>query len=85
MSNQYNNSYSFSNDEFAEDELFLREDGIKLCACSSDEKCVHCGFPILPGEEVLELLDNCDIIHRQCWEEFAEENLDLFARSYVMD
>ena len=82
MTDQSNKSkkYCFDEDEFFEDESYCIASIARQAALDNCEKCVQCGFPVVPGEEALELQANGDIIHRQCLEEYIEENLDIFAR-----
>ena len=37
------------------------------------DKCVYCGYPILPDEERLRVLSTGDAIHRRCWNDYAED------------
>lgn len=70
-----------------QEQELLSEDGI-LSVKQKDyinnaEKCCHCGFELLPGEEVMEIHTSGDIIHKSCWCEYADENLDIFGNSFV--
>lgn len=38
--------------------------------------CAYCGFPILRGDEKLRVDATGDRIHRKCWSEYAEDNID---------
>lgn len=69
--------YCFDETEFFEDELLGRAHAAGNS--DSEEKCVQCGFPIICGEEALEIISNGDLLHRQCLEEYIEENLSEFA------
>ena len=73
--------YCFDDTEFFEDELVSRAHAYDAC---SEEKCVQCGFPIVRGESALEIISNGDILHRQCLEEYIEENLSEFARDFEL-
>ena len=43
-------------------------------------KCAYCGYEILPDDEAVRVKTTKDILHRQCWCEYAEDNcLDLCA------
>ena len=72
--------------QITEEEL-LSEDGIFAArfdtVYDSLEKCCHCGYPILSGEEALELYSNGDIIHKDCWQEYADENIGAFGKNFV--
>ena len=72
--------------EITEDEI-LCDDGIfsvkERMSYDNAEKCSHCGFELLPGEEAMEIFVNGDIIHKSCWCEYADENPELFTKDFV--
>ena len=41
------------------------------CAC---EKCMYCGYDIVKGEEKAFVVSTGDTIHRNCWQDYAEDN-----------
>lgn len=53
-------------------------DGEELPYCGEEEceKCDYCGYPILLGEEKLRVDSTGDVIHRKCWNDYAEDNTD---------
>lgn len=54
------------------------EEGVFAAISEEFVKCAYCGYEILPGEEAVKVGMTNDIIHRQCWCEYAEDNcLDL--------
>ena len=69
-----------------EDEL-LSEDGIFSRKFSTvydnAEKCSYCGCAVMPGEEAIRIYSNGDIVHLGCWQEYAEENMESFGKSFV--
>lgn len=69
------------------EEEFLSEDGIFFSKgrerFDNAEKCCHCGFELLPGEEVITLFGSGDIIHKNCWNEYADENTSYFGKCFV--
>ncbi len=42
--------------------------------------CDHCGYAIYSADDALIILENEDIIHKDCWCEYAEEHTYDFAR-----
>lgn len=42
--------------------------------------CDHCGYAIYSWDDALIILDSEDIIHEDCWCEYAEEHMHDFAR-----
>ena len=71
-----------------QEENIMCEDGIfskkQTESFENLEKCCHCGFELLPGEEAIEIFDSGDIIHRSCWNEYADENCDSFGKIFVL-
>lgn len=69
-----------------QEEVLLSEDGILSVKhrdyINNAEKCSQCGFELLPGEEVVEIHTNGELIHKSCWCEYADENLDIFGSSF---
>lgn len=65
---------------------FFSDDGIfsvKERTCYEySEKCCHCGYELLCGEDAL-VLNNGDVIHESCWTDYADENIDTFGRRIV--
>lgn len=55
---------------YREREDLLEED------VESGDRCVYCGYPILRGEDKLRVEATGDIIHRKCWNDYAEDNVD---------
>ena len=74
--------------EAMEEEL-LSEDGIFARKYSTvydnAEKCCQCGYPIIPGEQALQIYCNGDVIHKECWLDYAEENTQALCKSFVID
>lgn len=74
--------------EITEDEL-LSDDGIFAVKYNdiydNAEKCSYCGCAIMPGETGLRLYANGDVIHKQCWQEYADEYTDSFGKEFVCD
>ncbi len=71
--------YFFDEDEFFEDASWSpSRDHQHSGIC---ERCIQCGFPVIPDEDALELIANGDVIHRACLEEYIDENLSLFAKA----
>lgn len=72
--------------KITEDEL-LTDDGIFAAKYNTvydnAEKCCLCGCAIMPGETALQLYANGDIIHKQCWQEYADEYTDAFGKEFV--
>ncbi len=66
----------------------LSEDGIfsakKSTYLDNAEKCCHCGFELLPGEEAVEIFINGDVIHKSCWNEYADENACVFGKDFIL-
>jgi len=73
--------------DIREEEL-LSEDGIFAqkynTTFDNAEKCCQCGYPILEGEEALQLYINGDVIHKECWQEYAEENASSFGKDFIL-
>ena len=42
--------------------------------------CDHCGYAIYSTDEAFEIEGNGDIIHKDCWCEYAEEHMLDFVR-----
>lgn len=42
---------------------------------SEKQKCVYCGYEILDDERCLKVNDTGDIIHRKCWNDYADDNV----------
>ena len=61
--------------EYDTSEEFYREES-SFCDEDTCEKCDYCGYPILRGEEKLRVDSTGDIIHRKCWNDYAEDNTD---------
>ena len=65
----------------------LSEDGIFAVKHSTvfdnAEKCCQCGYAILPGEEALQIYVNGDVIHKECWQDYADENTKIFGKDFV--
>lgn len=59
------------------------DDPVDLFETSSDCQifayCDHCGFAIDSAEEALLIKGSRDIIHADCWEEYAEDHMFDFA------
>ncbi len=74
--------------EITEEEL-LSDDGIFAVKYSTIydnvEKCCFCGCPIMPGEAAMQMYANGDVIHRQCWLEYAEEYAENFGKEFMYD
>ncbi len=70
-----------------QEEEFLSEDGIFFKKgrehFDNAEKCCHCGFELLPGEEAIVLFSTGDVLHKNCWNEYADENTSFFGKSFV--
>ena len=58
----------------------LDEEGIFSSKASDDdpdcmcEKCMYCGYEIVKGEEKAIVISTGDTIHRNCWQDYAEDN-----------
>ncbi len=74
--------------EITEEEL-LSDDGIFAAKYNTmydnAEKCCYCGCAIMPGEKALQLYANGDVLHRQCWQEYADEYTESFGKEFVCD
>ena len=72
--------------EITEEEL-LSDDGIFAVrhgtVYDNAEKCCQCGFAILSGESALQIYANGDVIHKECWQDYADENADAFGKDFV--
>ncbi len=72
--------------EITEDEI-LSDDGIfarRFDTMYDDaEKCCFCGCAIMPGEKAIQLYANGDVLHRQCWQEYAEEYTEAFGKEFT--
>ncbi len=70
-----------------QEEMLLSEDGILSVKhrdyIDNAEKCCQCGFELLPGEQAMEIHISGDLIHKSCWCEYADENPDIFGKSFV--
>lgn len=38
------------------------------------EKCMYCGYEILHGESKAQVIATGDVIHKKCWQDYADEN-----------
>ncbi|MBR5528466.1 MAG: hypothetical protein IKV97_05620 [Clostridia bacterium] len=38
------------------------------------EKCMYCGYEILPGECKAQVNATGDVIHKKCWQDYADDN-----------
>ena len=47
----------------------MADDGECIC-----DKCMYCGYEIVPGEEKAIVEATGDTIHRSCWQDYAEDN-----------
>lgn len=74
--------------EITEDEV-LSDDGIFApkyeTMYDNAEKCCFCGCALLPGEKAIQLYANGDLIHRSCWQEYAEEYTDAFGKEFICE
>ena len=74
--------------EITEDEI-LSDDGIFAAKYNTiydnAEKCCQCGFAIMPGEDAVQIYVNGDVIHKQCWQDYADENAGAFGKDFVCD
>ena len=72
--------------EITEEEI-LSDDGIFAAkfetVYDNAEKCCQCGYPINPGETAFQLYANGDVIHKECWQEYADENAGAFGRDFI--
>ena len=41
--------------------------------------CAQCGYRLISGDSVLRIHETGDVIHRDCWMDYFEENMDSFA------
>ncbi len=39
------------------------------------ERCMYCGYHILPGEEAVTVNYTGDLIHKKCWNDYADDNI----------
>ena len=68
-------SFSCGEREILREEEFI--DGLYCFDDSRDrEKCMYCGYDILEGEEAVKVYSTGDIIHRKCWIDYAEDNIE---------
>lgn len=69
-----------------QEEELLSDDGIfavkKSTYFDCCDKCCQCGFELLPGEDAVEIYATGDVIHKGCWNEYADENADIFGKSF---
>lgn len=74
--------------EITEEEL-LSDDGIFAARFNTVydnlEKCCLCGYEIKPGEKAMEIHCNGDLIHKECWQEYAEDNIESFGKEFTFD
>ena len=56
-----------------EEGIFSTPDIFEDPECKCD-KCMYCGYDIERGEEKVMVDANGDILHRRCWQEYAEDN-----------
>lgn len=72
--------------QITEDEL-LSDDGIfsikQKERFDNAEKCCYCGYEMLDGEEAVEIYCNGDVIHKSCWTEYADENMEVFGKCFT--
>lgn len=67
-------------------EDFFSDDGIfavkERTVYEYSERCCQCGYELLPGEEAM-ALNNGDLIHESCWNDYAEENAAFFGNKFI--
>ncbi len=75
-----------SEDEILCEEVILCEDGIFSRAerdiLDSAERCAACGYALLFGDDVMEIYATGDMIHRDCWCDYAEEAIADFGKLF---
>ena len=71
--------------EITEEEI-LSDDGIfapkYTTMYDNAEKCCFCGCAMLPGEVAMQLFSNGDVLHRSCWQEYADEYAETFGKEF---
>ena len=60
-------------------EMYFEESRPSTCddiqnICYAAEKCMYCGYEIMPHECKAQVLAPGDIIHEKCWQDYADEN-----------
>ena len=67
--------------------MLLAEDGIfgrkHRETFDHAECCASCGFELLSGEEAMEVGDTGELIHKSCWNEYADENAERFGKTFL--
>ena len=43
--------------------------------------CAQCGYRLIVGDSALHVHETGDVIHKDCWMDYFEENMDNFAVS----
>ena len=76
-----NREYDFgANDENdGLDELAQYTD--EYCGCSV---CTQCGYRFAVGDDVIKVNATGDIIHRDCFIDYADDNADLLTKSVTL-
>ena len=41
--------------------------------------CAQCGYRLIKGDSVLRVNETGDVIHRDCWIDYFDENMEEFA------
>ena len=76
----------------ANTDYLVREQAVLECFRSYDAfldqttytLCAQCGFEICPEDAVLRILSTGDLIHRDCWNDYAEDNADDFTEVFEL-
>lgn len=75
-----------SEEEVLCEEVILCEDGIFSRAerdiLDGAERCAVCGYALLCGDDVMEVYETGDMIHRDCWCDYAEEAIADFGKLF---
>ena len=63
--------YTLEREILDEEGLFATGERLNDTDC---DKCMYCGYEIVPGEEKAFVISTGDTIHRNCWQDYAEDN-----------
>jgi len=68
-----------------QEELLKEERQSAYIPFGEGERCVYCGYGIIDGEKAVRVSLTGDIIHRKCWNDYAEAYADELCESLCAD